>query len=66
MRNTLEGLGILGGILLAAAVVPGVFRFAAWLGRTTRYSNAQARFAARFCSHGIVDTGWCEECERKV
>ena len=27
-----------------------------------RRATAQERFAAHFCPHGIVDTGWCEEC----
>ena len=48
-------LGLLAGCLLMRSA----------MGEKPGYEAAKKRFAARLCPHGIVDTGWCEECQRE-
>ena len=49
----------------AKLFVAALIRYCVDVVQRGNYKAAQRRFAARFCSHGIVDTGWCEECERQ-
>jgi hypothetical protein len=52
-------------ILLCAIAAIGLISFIASLEIQRRYENAKSRLEARLCPHGIVDTGWCEECQEK-